>query len=91
MKNKLVIALVVETILVVMFFLYALVQRTQAIAAQKRAEENLIMAEQNEHRAINAQEHAEQSQLEVMRQATVATEQAALAQKASQDCLSKKK
>jgi hypothetical protein len=84
MKNKLVIAFVIQTILMGMFLVYALVQRTQAIRSEYAAVQSLLEAQENKWQAVKAMKEA-QEQMELSRVRLAAME------KAIEDCQAKKK
>lgn len=57
-KRALVLIIVVQFVLMIMFFAYAMVQRTSAIKNEQRAIEQAEIAKQNEMRVIAAQQEA---------------------------------
>ena len=76
--------LIVQFVLMVMFLIYALVQRTQVIKQREIAVQAETIAQENEKRAIELQKLAEMAHHQAMQQAE-------LARQALEACEKKKK
>jgi septal ring factor EnvC (AmiA/AmiB activator) len=64
--------IIVQFVLMIMFLMYALVQRTEAMEQHEIARQAEMIAQENEQRAIVAQKLAEQAQDEAKLQAELA-------------------
>lgn len=81
--RKSLIIFAVQSVLVVMFLVYALVQRTEVTKMREQAMEN-------EYRAREARAEAEKQRAIAEEQMRIAVAQQALAQKAIEECSKKK-
>ncbi|CAN5172848.1 hypothetical protein BH09BAC3_BH09BAC3_00100 [soil metagenome] len=88
MKKNIIIAVLIA--LTLFSSIYAFIQQTVAVAAQKEAEMNLILALEAEKRAsANAAEAAQQARV-AMEQQKLAVEERARAQSALENCMKRK-